>query len=48
MGVKKSAEYPSRNRKAGGNTTKYPKAAPPIKHIDERKEKGSRAFFSCL
>jgi hypothetical protein len=46
--VRNSLLYPTRKRKAGGKTTKYPNAAPPTKQKVERKEKGSRIRFSCL
>ena len=46
--VRYSLLYPTRNLKAGGNTTRYPNAAPPKKQRLESTENGIRTFFSCL
>ena len=46
--VRYSLLYPTRNLKAGGNTTKYPKAEPLRKHMVDKSVNGTRTFFSCL
>jgi hypothetical protein len=46
--VRKSLLYPTRKRKAGGKTTRYPKAEPLRKQMVERSVKGIRTVFSCL
>ena len=45
-GSRISLAYPVRNLKAGGKTTKYPKAAPPIKQRVDITVKGSSIRFS--